>query len=296
MKTIIYATDCSTNASSSLCYAYRFSSMMKADLHVIHVYDMPPINLSTIHPKETLSKRIHDEQKDMVTKYCTTHLKNEFRKKPITIHAVENDSITNGIIKLSKKLSPDLVVLGMKDPESTRGYFSGNIANALLDRVEVPILIVPNSFGCNSLSTIVYATAFEQEDILSIKKLVEIAKPFSALIEVIHVYENDEDSIKKSMEIFKNLILKQVSYPEITFRTIASGKIKSGLLAFLKKENANMLVMLERTNKNSFNGLFHKDLVKELEAVVTIPVLAFNKQSAKLKVVKTTNVKNEVTY
>lgn len=296
MKTIIYATDCSTNDSSSLCYAYRFSSMMKADLHVIHVYDMPPINLSTIHPKEILSKRIHDEQKDMVTKYCATHLKNEFRKKPISVHAVENDSITNGIINLSKKLSPDLVVLGMKDSESTRGFFSGNIANALLDKIEVPILIVPNSFGCNSLSTIVYATAFEQEDILSIKKLVEIAKPFSALIEVIHVYENDEDSIKKSMEIFKNLLLKQVSYPEITFRTIESGKIKSGLLGFLKKENANMLVMLERTNKNSFNSLFHKDLVKELEAVVTIPVLAFNKQSANLKMVKTTNIKNELTY
>ena len=77
MKTIIYATDCSANASSSLCYAHRFSVDMKADFHVLHVYDLPPINLSTIHPRETLSKRIHEEKKDMVTKYCATHLKNE---------------------------------------------------------------------------------------------------------------------------------------------------------------------------------------------------------------------------
>ncbi|ULC57860.1 universal stress protein [Flaviramulus sp. BrNp1-15] len=281
MKTIIYATDCSTNTSSALRYAYRFSSIMKADFHVLHVYDLPPINLSIIHPKDTLKKRMHKQQKDMVAKYCATHLKHEFRQKPITIHTVENESITDSILNLSKTLFPDLIILGRKDKDSTRGYFSSNIADNLLDKIDVPLLIVPNDVGYNSLNTIVYATAFEQEDIISIKKLVEIAKPFSALIEVIHIYETHNFPVKESMERFKNLLTKQISYPEITFRTIASGKIKSGLMSVLKKENANMLAMLERKNYNVFDSLFHKDLVKELEASVKIPLLAFNKRSTK---------------
>ncbi|MBP0902948.1 universal stress protein [Mariniflexile gromovii] len=288
MKTIIYATDCSKNGSSLLRYAYRFSSIMKADLHILHVYDLPPINLSTIHSKEIIRKRIHGERIDMVTKYCKIHLQHEFSQKLITIHAVENDSISNSIINLSKKLSSDLVILGMKNPNSKRGYFSGNIADALLGRIEIPILIVPNDLVYNNLSTVVYASDFELDDILAIKKLVEIAKPFSALVEVIHVFETEDDALNDNMERFKNLLLKEVTYPEIAFRAIASGKIKSGLLSFVKKENANMLGMLERTNSNSFNNLFHKDLVKELEAVVSIPVLAFNKQHNKPKTSKAT--------
>lgn len=275
MKTIIYATDCSINTSSALCYAYRFSSIMKADFHVIHVYDLPPINFSTIHPKEILKKRIQEEKEDMVNKYCTTHLKNEFRKKPITIHAVVGDSITDNILSLSNILLPDLVILGMKDRYSTRGYFSNNIANELLNKIKVPLLIVPNGVGYNNLSTIVYATDFEIQDIQSIKKLEEIAKPFSALIEIIHVFETDEYSTRENMKKFKNLVLKNTSYPEIIFKIIASGKIKSGLLSVLKKENANLLVMLERKHNSYFNLFSDKDLVKKMEASVSIPILAY---------------------
>ncbi|SFZ92334.1 Nucleotide-binding universal stress protein, UspA family [Flaviramulus basaltis] len=275
MKRIIYATDCSANTSSALCYAYRFSSIMKADLHVIHVYDLPPINFLTIHPKEILKNRVLQEKKEMIKKYCEIHLKNEFRKKPITIHAIEGDSITDSILNLSNIILPDLVILGMKDRYSTRGYFSNNIANDLLNKIEIPLLIVPNGVGYNNLSTIVYATDFETQDIQSIKKLEEIAKPFSALIEIIHVFETDEDSTRENMEKFKSLILKNVSYPEITFKIIASGKIQSGLLSILKRENANLLVMLERKHNNFFNLLSDNDLVKKMETSVSIPILAY---------------------
>ena len=70
----------------------------------------------------------------------------------------------------------DLIVnttsLGMKDNHSTRGYFSSNIADSLLDKIEVPLLIAPNDMTYNVPSTIVYATDFEQEDISSIKKII----------------------------------------------------------------------------------------------------------------------------
>ncbi len=283
MKTIIYATDCTTNDASSLQYAYRFSSIMNAELHILHVYPFPPISFSTIKSSGALRKSFQKEQKEILTQYCETHLKNEFRQKPITTHAVENVSIADCILDLSKRLLPDLVILGMKDSHSNRGYFSGNIANELLDKIEVPILIVPNNISYNGFSTILYATDFEEEDFLSIQKIIEIARPFEALIEIIHVFEMDKYPARERMEKFKEALLKQVSYPEIVFRTIASGEVKSGLLSVLNNENANMLAMLERKHNWSLSNLFHKDLVKDMEANVAIPILAFSKHSDKTK-------------
>ncbi|GAA4941172.1 hypothetical protein GCM10023314_12680 [Algibacter agarivorans] len=298
MKTILYATDCTSNAASTLKYAYRFSAIMKAELHILHVYNFPPINLSTIQPLESLKKRMHKEQIELVNKYCAEHLKNEFCQKPITFHVVENSSVSDSVLRLSKILSPDLIIIGMKDSHSTRGYFSGNIANLLLDKIEAPLLIVPNHIPYNVLETIVYATDFEEADILSIKKLIEIARPFEALIEIVHVYEMNKHLARENMEKFKNILLKQVSYPEITFRSILSSKIKLGLLSVLNNGKASMLAMLERKHGWSFSNVFHKDLVKDMEASVEIPILAFNKHSTKIKLQNTNvnNSKNKLAY
>ncbi|MFD2724655.1 universal stress protein [Hyunsoonleella rubra] len=283
MKTILYATDCTNNDAPSLKYAYRFSSILKADLHVLHVYSFPPIAFSTIQPLNLLKKKMHKERIELVDKYCRTHLNNEFRQKPITTHVVENDSVSESILRLSKVLTPDLIIIGMKDRHSKRGYFSGNIADTLLDTVETPLLIVPNSLIYDTISTIVYATDFEQEDIESIQKLIEIARPFEALIEIVHVYESDKYATLERMERFQNTLLKQVSYPEITFRNIASENIKSGLLSVLNNEKASLLAMLERKHEWSFSNIFHKDLVKDMEMSLKIPLLAYNKNSTKLQ-------------
>ncbi|MEW4922651.1 universal stress protein [Algibacter sp. 2305UL17-15] len=298
MKTILYATDCSSNAASTLRYAYRFSSIMKADLHVLHVYDVPPINHSTILPLESLKKRIHQEQIELVEKYCKKHLKNEFSLKAINIHVVENDSISKSILRFSKISNPDVIIIGKKDHRSARGYFSGSITDALLDKIKVPLLMVPNDMPYNVLSNIVYASDFEEEDILSIQKLIEIASPFGALIEIVHVYEMDKDIAQENMGKFKKTLLKQVSYPEITFRSIVSSEIKSGLLSVLNNEKASMLAMLERKHNWGLHNLFHKDLIKDMEAAIEIPILAFNKRSIKIELqnAKTYNTKNLLVF
>ena len=283
MKTILYATDCTKNDASALKYVYHFSCIMKADLHVIHVYDLPPVSVSVIQRSEVLKKNINLELKHVVEKYCEAHLKNESHKKTIKIHAIEHVSVEDAILDLSKKLSPDLVVLGIKDSHSHRGFFSSNIANVLLDKIEVPIMMVPNGLIYNSISTIIYATDFEQEDILPLKKLIEIVRPFEALIEIVHIYRTDTTTAKERMEQFKEMLLDQISYQNMTFKTIAANKIKKGLLSVIDNENASMLAMLERKHHLSIDNLFHKDLVKDMEDTIAVPILAFNKQRTIVK-------------
>ncbi|MDO7135765.1 universal stress protein [Algibacter lectus] len=283
MKTILYATDCTKNDASALKYAYRFSYIMKADLHVLHVYDFPPIHLSVIQPIEKLQNRMKQEKKDIVKKFCETHLKNEFRETPIKIHAVENTSVEDAIIDTAKKLSPDLVILGMKDDHSHRGFFASNIANELLDRVNFPVMMIPNGIDYTCISTIVYATDFEQQDIIPITKLIEIVRPFEALIEIVHIYHTDTTTARERMEQFKNMLLEQVSYDDMTFKTIASDKIKSGIISVINSENASMLAMLERKHEFRLDNPFRKDLVKEIKTRVDIPVIAFSKRNTKTK-------------
>lgn len=283
MKTILYATDCTKNDASALKYVYNFSRIIKADLHIIHVYDLPPVSVSVIQRSDVLRKNINLELKNVVVKYCEAHLGSDFRKIPITIHAVEDVSVEDAIINLSNKLAPDLVMLGIKDANSHRGWFSSNIANVLLDKIEVPIMMLPNGLIYHNISTIIYATDFDQKDVYPIKSLVDIVRPFEALLEIVHVYRTDTTTAKERMEQFKEMLLKQISYQDIRFKAIAADKTKMGLLSVIDNEKASMLAMLERKHHLSLDNLFHKDLVKDMEPKVTVPILAFSKQSAKIK-------------
>ena len=296
MKTILFATDCTSNTASTLKYAYRFSSIMKADLHILHVYNFPPIGLSTIQPLESLKKRMHDEQIEVLKKYYTKHLKNEFCQKTVITHVVENSSVSESILRLSQILNPDLIVVGTKSKQNLRGLFAGNIANELLDNIDTPLLIVPKDVSIKKFSTIIYATDFEQQDFVAIQKLVEVAKSLEAFIEIIHVYKLDQTVAKNNMEMLRRLLSKKISYPEITFRTIASTKIKSGLLSVLNGEKPSMLAMLERNQGWSFASLFHKDLVKDMEATINIPILAFNKRTTDIALETVSHIKRELAY
>lgn len=83
------------------------------------------------------------------------------------------------------------------------------------------------------------------------------------------------------MEAFKNTLLKQITYSKISFRNVVSTKIKSGLLSIVNNEKVDMLAMLERKQSLRLKNIFHKDLVKNMETTLAIPILAFSKSAKK---------------
>jgi len=74
MKTILYATDCSTHSTTSLRYANKLSDNLKANLVVLHVYAMPPIKVSTIRTPKQLKKLAYEEHLAILREYCSKHL------------------------------------------------------------------------------------------------------------------------------------------------------------------------------------------------------------------------------
>ncbi|MGB5820754.1 MAG: universal stress protein [Saonia sp.] len=286
MKTILYATDCTENSAPALRYAYRLSSAMDARLHVMHVYTTPPISSAIILSPEKFRKRAYQEQKEIVARYCNRQLKHELYQKSVNIKVVEADSVAKRILSVSDTLRPNMVIVGMKDEHTMRGFFSGNIANELLNKIEAPLLMVPNASCYHGLSTIVYATDFEEADIFALKSLVAIAESYGALIKIVHIPLKKEVDINQRMTWFEQEVKQKISYPELVFSTPSAEDVESGLRNYIRKEQADMLVMLEREHSSIFDKLFHKDLVRTMEAEVSIPLLAFNKKGIPPKMVE----------
>lgn len=289
MKTILYATDNSKKSSLTLRYAYRLSAATNARLHVLNVYDLPPISLATMRSPKFLNEHFEEEHKEMLTQYCDTHLKHELNRKPVRIEVCRNSSVTDGIVKTINRLHPDLVIVGMKDSDSLRGTFTGNIANRLLDTIDIPMLIVPNTSYFHGFSTLLYATDFEESDIQALQNVVDIASPFGALVKVVHIPRKHESDTPWRMAWFKNAVQQRISYPEMVFSIIPATDIESGLSSCLQNERADVLIMLEREHTGLYNRLFHKDLVRIMESEISVPLLVFNQKKIQLKTTEQTD-------
>lgn len=276
MKTILYATDCSKHDINTLQYVYELCDKLKTSLTLLHVYSIPPIQFSTIRPRKHLSTHSRDEHFDILKKYAAKNIKQNAIKTQIRFEVVENISVSEGILSKIKEISPYLLFVGMKDEHTARGMFSGSIAKALLEKVNCPLLIVPNTQIFKDIKTIVYASDFEEGDILAIERLVEIAQPFYAKIKIIHIATKDENTEKDQMEWFKDMLQQKVVYKNIEFQIISYDTIYEGLRTYIKSNKADLVAILEREDYGFLKKLFHKDLAKKMESNIAIPILSFN--------------------
>lgn len=276
MKTILYATDCSKHDTAILQYDYELCAKLNAELILLHVFSVPPIQLATMRPHKHLSKQAYDENLLILKEYATKHIKENAIKTQISFEVTENVSITDGVLSVIDKVSPDLLLVGMKDEHTARELFSGNIAKALLKKVTCPMLIVPNMHGFNDIKTIVYASDFEEDDILAITKLVEIAEPFNAQIKIVHVSTNNEHDQEEKMAWFKELLKEKVACQNIEFQLISYPNVYDGLRDYINSNNADIVALLEREEHGFLKKLFHTDLSKKIESNIKIPMLSFN--------------------
>ncbi|MBM1106568.1 universal stress protein [Aurantibacter crassamenti] len=276
MKSILYATDCSKHDTDTLQYAFEMCQQLKASLTLLHIYSIPPVHLSTIRSHKHLTSNIHDEQLKVLKDYATKQLAQSSNKVEINFEVVENISVSEGILSKIEEVSPDILLVGMKDEHTARGVFSGSIAKALLESVNCSLLIVPSNIKFKNIGSILYASDFEEDDIIAIEKLVELAQPFNAKINIVHIAAKDEYPEEQLMEWFKELLQQKVTYQKISFEVISNDKIYEGLRNYISTNNPDIIALLEREEIGFFNKLFHKDLTKKFESNISIPMLTFN--------------------
>jgi hypothetical protein len=160
-----------------------------------------------------------------------------------------------------------------------KDLFMGSTASALIEKSPVPVLSVPGNSKVTELSTIVYATAFEESDILAIEKISAFASAFNSKIKLIHVSTKKEYAAEDQMQWFKEMLKEKVAYSNISFEFRQSDDILDTLKSYLIEADADILAMLEREGNTLITNLWHFDLVKRMKLERLVPLLSFHKKT-----------------
>ncbi|MGB5459940.1 MAG: universal stress protein [Eudoraea sp.] len=278
MKTILCATDYSDNSISALKLANVFCKKLKAELHVVHVFDISATFISTVSlAYARLEEAAFNNHREKLDAFCWKHLNLKDADKSPVISVVENSIESDGIIGKAEEIKADLIVVGMTGSNIVKDLIIGSTATALIEKSSVPVLSVPKNARITEINTIVYATAFEEADVPAIAKITEFASAFNTEIKLIHVSTKKEYAAEDQMLWFKEMLKEKVTYEKISFEFRLSEDILSTLKDYLKEVDADILVMLEREGHAFIPNLWHFDLVKRMKLERLVPLLSYQK-------------------
>ncbi|NNE02438.1 MAG: universal stress protein, partial [Eudoraea sp.] len=246
---------------------------------VLHVFDMSVTFISTVSiAYARLEETTFKTHTQKLHQFCKEHLATT-PNESMEIAVGENSIASHGILEKAEAINADLIVIGMKGSTAVRQFFVGSTASALIDTSYVPVLTIPEVAKTVSLKKIVYATAFEQADILAVHRLVALAEPFEAEIKLIHISPQHEYSGEEQMAWFKEMLQQKVAYPNVSFELRFAEDIVPSLNSFVEEVDGDMIAMLEREGHSLLKSIWHRDAVKRMKEEGTIPVLSFHKKN-----------------
>lgn len=275
MQTILFATDYSKNSTTALKYAYRLSTKMNAQLKVIHVFQYPTALVDfTKEPEPKFGENYFKKHTAKLEQFCNDYL--GYDLKNVDIEAVESKSALAGVVSKAKEYNALFVVVGTKGQGTLKDLIVGNTTQNLIEKSEFPVISIPYSETVPDLKTIVYATAFEEDDIHAICKLTAIAKPLNAEINVVHVSSKKDYPGEIQMEWFKEMLNDKIAFDDITFDVVTSDDVFKSLKKYADNANADLIAMLDRKKGGFLKNLLNKDTVLKMNDYGKYPLISFN--------------------
>lgn len=284
MMNILVPTDFSKNAETALYYAIELAKKEKAQIILLHVYDIP-YTVAEVSYK-ILQQELSSLKKEAQNKLKALSLKIEKSGNiPYQIINVR-DYVIDAILNTVPKQKIDIIVMGTHGATGLSKVIFGSVAAKVIEKAECPVIAVPDEAAFTEIHRITYATDYRKSDLGNLRKTIDLAKKYNAQVNVLHISDDSQSvaDARKGMKIFMEKVNSRIPYNNMSFQVISGKNTKKILQEYLDAGSTNMLVMSAH-RRNFFDKIFGSSLTKKIAFETKIPLLALhNKDTTPIKV------------
>ena len=280
MNTILVPTNFSKCADNAVKYAILLEEKSKSRLIFFHstflsipTQSQTAIYLQTVEAEKKNKTKILEKNINNV--YKSLSKKRNQDNSSLVVKFSSNFVID--IIEMLKNKDIDLLVMGTKGATGLKEMLIGSNTARVIERAKCPVIAVPDGVSFNDIRQITFATDYHESDIDALKKLIEIAKPFSAKINIIHACDEEltPETEEMGMRMFRNIVLKKVKYNHFSFRIIFGNYLEKILQNHIKEDSPDLLAMSTQ-KRTFFENFFETSFTQKMAYHTSIPVLAFH--------------------
>jgi nucleotide-binding universal stress UspA family protein len=273
--TILVPTDFSKSAQNAVSYATAFAKETNAKLILLHafriVYPASDVHGELVIEEISVTQKKANEKLD---KLCQDIVK---KSKVKCDYLCKEGFAMDVILETSKKINPDFIIMGTKGASGLKGVVFGSNTATVIEKARHPVIAVPDGAEFKKIKKITYATNYYASELYAIKKLAEIALPFNATINILHVADGEFISETESeiLKQFVQKVSKKIKYNKFSYQLIFGGSVEKGLNSYLKKQPSDLLAMSTQ-HRNLLEKWFGKSITKKMAYQSDVPLLAFH--------------------
>ncbi len=275
-------TDYSVNALTyALTLAGKFPSTVVL-LHSFSDYEDIEEGVSEDQPNSEENVRQRElDARDRLAELCqsTINKMTSIQDKNIELeNRFEFGYPEDVILKVSKDLDPDVIIMGTKSKGETIKELLGSITSDVMKKAEVPVLAVPanSTVDLEKLSKVLFITDFGDNDYISIHKLIRLITPFQTQIQAVRFLSHQPDNSEvRRMEKFRDYCDATYRNHQMSFSYEQSEQLMPSLEKYVA-ENKTDLIAMTRRKRNMIAQLFSPEITRRILFYTDVPLLVFH--------------------
>jgi len=283
MKKILIPTDFSVPAENAARYGLELAKVLKADVLLCNAIKVPaeaPMAAQVAWPLidyADLKKEISSDL-DAMVKTLTDSCSNEEEYCPEVTYETSIGTVCGVVSALAKDKKIDLVVMGIAGAGGLTQFLLGSNSKEMIEKAEIPVLLVPFEASFKKLRKIAFATDFDEEDIASLQFIAKFAQPFDAGIIIIHITNREVAAGGKpqaKIDAFLDRVAMEVNYSNIRFEYVWNIDIDNGLEWVSEQKELDMIAIGHRRH-NLLERIFKGSHTQKLSRHTKHPLLVFS--------------------
>jgi nucleotide-binding universal stress UspA family protein len=264
---ILVPTDFSLCATNALRAAIYLGRRTGASLTIFHAIESAVYNEA--------AEAFFDADRDDKEKAAAAFekLQKEMPElKDVTYETVTNyGSVPGEVASLAGSINADLVVMGTMGASGINEVLIGSNAYNVMKSLEIPVLVVPNNYEIDEITSIVLAGDYKPIDPALLNPVKMMAELKGADIHIVHIADDQHLGEEEMMEARKiNRHLKDYHHH---YHLIENDDIETGLQDYCDKNHIDLLAMIPRKH-NLFDRIFDGGETKNMLFHAKIPLLA----------------------
>ena len=282
MKTLLVLV---RNPAASKWYIDYAVGLAK-DLHLkvkLFYVENPASHLSAtphLSGEAMIQLQLNLKEKALLARKSLTGQVNEMMQKREGKVLVEVTSIIGDEIELINQMVEEgkaHMVMLVSESSGTSGYKS-SFVDEVTRNVNCPVWIIPENTRYRSIDTIIYATDYQEEDIPTIKKVIDLTHFVSPEITALHITSDPDFELRIKNAGFQKVVKNKTGYDDLTVKALVEkngADIPEMIGEFAVQDRSNLIVVLKE-NKQFFERIFNPSTSNKIVHDTGYPVLVYH--------------------
>lgn len=270
MKKILVPTDFSEQAGYAAEVAASIAKKNDAELHLLHIIDIPNYSDNPSFPVVPESGLIAKQAKVRMEEAAGAPY---FRDVKLT-QVIEFDTTYQRIIEKVKEDDIDLIVIGSHGTSGIERFLIGSTTEKVIQFSPCLVLTIRERIEAFDIKSIVFASNFFNEASDGFNKVQEFVEIFDAKIHLLKVNTRHHFTTTRHNQQAIDTFIKNNTIKNYTINIYDDDSEEDGILHFSEDVNADMIALTTH-GRTGLSHLINGSIAETLSEVSPKPLLTY---------------------